>query len=319
MREWKFFVTRRFVVISTLFFFALLVNALFLVIPPVRFPVNSIVRIEKGQSVSQIGETLKKRNVIKSPLLFKVFIRFAGKTNGVIAGDYYFKEKRSLFSIVSSVSSGNFGLSQVKVTIPEGSTVREIGNIFSRVLPLFQEEAFFKITTNKEGYLFPDTYFFMPTVSNEEIVKQMEDNFHKKFASLHHTEDDKSISDIIIMASIIEEEAITTESRKKVAGILWKRLASGMPLQVDAPFAYTIGKGSFELTEDDLSDDSPYNTYLFTGLPPTPISNPGLDSIAAAIYYEETPFWFYLHDRKENIHYAASFEEHKENKRKYIE
>jgi len=129
---------------------------------------------------------------------------------------------------------------------------------------------------------------------------------------------EKNWSDIVIMASIIEEEAATAKDRRIISGILWKRLLKGMHLGVDAPFAYDIGKNSATLTTIDLKYDSPYNTYLYGGLPPTPITNPGLDSIDAALHPETSPYYYYLSDKGDTIHYAKTFDEHKVNKERYI-
>ena len=120
------------------------------------------------------------------------------------------------------------------------------------------------------------------------------------------------------MASIIEREAITPEARRIVSGILWKRIKMGMPLQVDATFAYVNGKNTYELTAEDLHIDSKYNTYEYKGLPPGPICNPGLDSIIATIEPTATPYLYYLSEKNGTMHYAKTFEEHKMNKVKYM-
>jgi len=120
------------------------------------------------------------------------------------------------------------------------------------------------------------------------------------------------------MASIIEKESLNGDERQIVSGILWKRISLGMPLQVDATFLYINGKASAELTKDDLNIDSPYNTYRNKGLPPGPINNPGLDAIVAALYPKDSPYLYYLHDKKGKVHYAKTFNEHVANKRKYL-
>ena len=120
------------------------------------------------------------------------------------------------------------------------------------------------------------------------------------------------------MASLLEEEARQTPTRRTVAGILWKRLDLGMPLQVDATLRYLLGKSSHELTREDLEYDSPYNTYKDAGLPPGPISNPGLDAILAALRPVETAYLYFLTDSEGNIHYARTFEEHVANKAMYL-
>jgi UPF0755 protein len=120
------------------------------------------------------------------------------------------------------------------------------------------------------------------------------------------------------MASILEAEARTTETRKIISGILWKRMEIGMPLQVDAPFQYIIGKNTFQLTTNDLKFDSPYNTYKYKGLPPGPIGNPGLDAISATVNPIKTNYLYYLSDVRGNMHYAKTFAEHVINKEKYL-
>ena len=120
------------------------------------------------------------------------------------------------------------------------------------------------------------------------------------------------------MASIIEKEARTMETRQIIAGILWKRLELGMPLQVDVSFKYINGKTTKNLTLADLKIDSPYNSYLYKGLPPTPISNPGLDAIKAAISPTKTDYLYFLSDRKGLMHYAKTYQQHLQNKELYL-
>lgn len=129
----------------------------------------------------------------------------------------------------------------------------------------------------------------------------------------------KSREDIIIMASIIEEEANNDADRKIISGILWKRIESGMPLQVDAPFYYTANKTSAQISTADLRADSPYNTYTRKGLPPGPISNPGINAIENALFPESSSFWFFLSDRAGTMHYAITHDGHIENKWKYLQ
>ena len=148
----------------------------------------------------------------------------------------------------------------------------------------------------------------------------MEDNFKSKIESVRGNIDNfkKPLTDVIIVASIIEDEAITSDDRRIVSGILWKRLKMKMPLQVDALFRYLDGKGTFDLTTEDLATTSPYNTYKYIGLPPTPINNPGLDSILAAVEPKKTNYLYFVSDKKGVMHYAATFEEHQRNRELYL-
>ena len=192
--------------------------------------------------------------------------------------------------------------------------------IFKKSIPSFDEEKFMEETQKDEGYLFPDTYLFFPNVTTEEITRTLKSNFNKKTESLggEIKKSEKAIKEILTMASILEKEARKREDIEIISGILWKRIEIGMALQVDAPFVYYNGKGTYNLTTKDLKTDSPYNTYTRKGLPVGPIGNPGIDSILAAIYPKSSPYLFYLSDRDGNIYYSANFEKHKKNKILYI-
>ena len=147
----------------------------------------------------------------------------------------------------------------------------------------------------------------------------MEDNFEAKINSLSaFATTTRSKEDIIIMASILENETRTPEDRRIVSGILWKRLKLGMPLQVDASFVYVNGKNTYELTANDLKIDSPYNTYKYQGLPPGPIGNPGLDSILAALNPTTTKYLYFLSSLDGKMYYAQTFEQHKKNRELYL-
>ena len=172
----------------------------------------------------------------------------------------------------------------------------------------------------KQGYLFPDTYFISPFALASDVVQKMNDNFNhhlrgleKNIASSGHTE-----QEIITMASIIEKESNGKGDRALISGILWNRIRKGVRLQVDASLTYLLGKESKNLTLSDLKTDSPYNTYVHTGLPPGPICNPGIESIKAALYPAQTNDMFYLHGPDGTFHGAVTFAEHVKNKNLYL-
>ena len=147
----------------------------------------------------------------------------------------------------------------------------------------------------------------------------MRNNFNEKIQAIDQQikSFNKPLSQIITMASIVEEEARADESRRIISGILWKRLEKNMPLQVDAPFYYITGKaGGFTL--DDLKINSPYNTYLNKGLPKAPISNPGLGTILDTVKPKETNYWFYLTGNDGEMRYATNFDQHIENRNTYL-
>jgi UPF0755 protein len=284
---------------------------------PTDFPVNHIVSIPNGANLKQITDILKEENVIHSKIFFNGIVAVHKGDKNLLAGDYKFDKKENIFSIINRVLTGDFREELISVTIPEGTPNKKIAEILSSKLPGFDTEEFLLQSKNKEGYLFPDTYFFLSKTTPKEVIETLEDNFWRKTETLP-PDVSRNISDIVTMASILEGEAQTSEDRKIVAGILWKRLNIGMPLQVDATFLYINGKASSELTLDDLEIDSLYNTYVYKGLPPTPINNPGLESIIDAANPTESNFLFYLSDSDGNMHYAIDFEEHKRNKSVYL-
>jgi len=287
---------------------------------PADFPVNAMVHVEKGDSLEKLTASLDKNNVLRSPVIFKWLIKFMGGEKRVKAGDYLFTEKIALPRIAYRMIVGKFNLTPIKITIPEGISRKEMAVIFDKNFTNFDKDKFFLESSLNEGYLFPDTYFFFPNVSIQEIISTLRGNFNAKTETLRDDilKSKKTLREIIIMASILEKEAHTMEDRKIISGILWKRIQIGMPLQVDAPFYYEIGKNTYDLTQKDLKTDSPYNTYTRTGLPAGPIGNPGLDSIFAAIYPKSSPYLYYLSDREGNVYYSATFDKHKKNKVLYI-
>ncbi|MFA6446476.1 MAG: endolytic transglycosylase MltG [Candidatus Paceibacterota bacterium] len=285
---------------------------------PSQFKKDTIFSVPTGSGLTEIANNLKEDHVIRSAFWYKVFSVIYG--NNLIAGDYLLDSYQTVFGIVGRLNRGEYRLKPIKVTIPEGLTIREISLLLQKQLHRFDARHFIELTKDKEGYLFPDTYFFLPNQNPEIVMKMMTDTFNKKLTPIAEdiSKFKKSLNDVITMASILEEEGKSTRDRQIIAGILWKRIAKGMPLQVDAPFRYSIGKDSYTLTKDDLRIDNPYNTYTRKGLPPTPITNPGLDSILAAVHPITTSYYFFLSERDGTTHYATTYNEHLENKVMYL-
>ncbi len=287
---------------------------------PFSFPVGTTVTVEEGATVSDIAQMLDEENIIKSEILFKTLVRLRPGNAGVLAGDYFFVRPRTVFGVAGAISRGDFGFTPTTVTIPEGTSVVEMAVMLERRFGGFDAEHFVEIALPYEGYLFPDTYFFLPNVSEEEIVRVMREHFEEKVAEIQEEIDafGEPLEDIVIMASLLEEEARTLESKRMISDILWSRLEIGMALQVDAVFPYIIGRNTYEVTLEDLQVDSPYNTYKYPGLPIGPITNPGLDSLLAAVTPTPNKYLFYLSDDDGRFHYAVTFDQHKINKARYL-
>ena len=274
---------------------------------PKDFPSGAAIAIEKGKGLAEISGKLKKEGFIKNKYAFALYARVFNKSKKIKYGKYLFNEPVSIFSLLSRFTKGEFGFKPVKVTVAEGLTVKKIAELLGD-FENFDKEEFLEKTVNMEGYLFPDTYLFLPFAETEQIIGTMTDNFKKKAGDVG--------KDIVIMASLIEKEVPDIGDRKIVSGILWKRLKLGMALQVDAVFPYITGKQ--KVLSDDLKIDSPYNTYLHKGLPPGPISNPGLDAVEAAKNPQETSYLYYLSGKDGKTHFAKTFAEHLKNKEKYL-
>jgi UPF0755 protein len=290
-----------------------------LINPPASFPAGTLFEVPEGGSVTSVAEKLKNDGFIASAFVFRQFVSLFGGQK-IIAGDYYFQQKTNVIDLARRITHGIYGLVPLKVTIPEGFNVREIAALLADKLPSFDEAGFISAAQGKEGYLFPDTYYVMPDWSAHEIVDLFNKNFQDKIGNYQSdiASSTHSLSDIVTVASIVEKEASTPEDRRIVSGIIWNRLAKNMPLQIDATLGYVLNKGTFQLTQSDLKLDNPYNTYLYKGLPPTPIGNPGIDAIEAALHPTKTDYLYYLSDNSGTMHYAKTFEEHKENREKYL-
>lgn len=298
----------------------LISGVIFYSVAPRNFPIGKIISIEKNITVSQTATKLKESGIIRSALFYKIYVILLHDGKGVRAGDYLFDQPQSILRIAYRTSYGIQGLEKLKVMITEGASSKDISRILAKNIPNFDAKNFLDLAKKEEGYLFPDTYYFNPNVAPREIVDEMKGVFKRKTATIQ-TEimiSGRQIDDIVKMASIVEKEANNDNDRQIIAGILWKRIDAGMPLQVDPPFYYFLNKISSQLTLDDLKVESPYNLYLHKGLPPTPIDNPGMNAILATIQPKKSEYWFYLSDSKGNMHYATTYDGHLANKAKYL-
>ncbi len=291
------------------------------VAPPSGFPQNTTFAIIEGESLGGVAYRLKQENIIKSPQAFKIIMLLLGNERHLSVGEYRFDRPTTSIEVALKISGKNFDILQNRVTFPEGFTNKEIAARLAAHYPGFDTAGFLELAKNDQGYLFPDTYGFPPEVTPTDVITALKKNFLEKTLPLE-TDLARSVhpkKDIITMASIIEREANDGPEANIVAGILWKRIELGIPLQVDAPFLFLLGKTSAELTAKDLTIDSPYNTYKYKGLPPGPINNPGIAAIKAALYPASSPYLYYLHDTEGVIHYARTHDEHLENKKKYLQ
>lgn len=288
---------------------------------PYMIPNDPVVTIRTGASFDDISEQLRAQGVITSPFLFRIAVGLVGGTDRVQAGPYRFDTRERLLVVAYRVTRADYGVEPTRVFLREGLAAHDMARILAPIIGAREAFLFEYRGTRHEGYLFPDTYFILPTTTSNELIELLTTTFDERTQTLRARAEaaGRSWEDVVNMASIVEREAQTFEDKRIVAGILWKRLDDGMRLQVDAPFAYLLDKASDEITRDDLDSDSPYNTYRFEGLPPAPISNPGLETLEATIEPIETDYWFYLSDIHGTIHYAITYDQHLNNKARYID
>ncbi|MSR71221.1 MAG: endolytic transglycosylase MltG [Candidatus Taylorbacteria bacterium] len=288
---------------------------------PSNFPRETTIRIKNGTNLNSLSILLKNSSLIRSATFFKFVVTLNGGQKKIIAGDYFFRTPLSAAELASRITKGKFAITSLKITIPEGIRTKEIAKIFASKLKEFNVNEFLWLARDKEGYLFPDTYLFYPQTRAQEVYDTMTDNFNKKIEANKDTiaKFGRPLKDIITMASIVEKEANTFEDKKMVAGVLWRRIKIDMPLQVDVTFSFIYGTTTTKIYLSDLKVASPYNTYINKGLPPGPITNPGLNSIIATITPTDNPYLFYLSDKSGIMHYAINHDGHLVNKRKYLQ
>lgn len=288
--------------------------------PPTDFPAGEIITIERDLPLEDIAVALEKERVVRSAPALEIIVRAMGGGRSVHAGDYLFRTPRNSWRIARALVAGDYGIEPVRIHIPAGATVEDMATIFEKRMLRFDRNAFTVRALPYEGYLYPDTYFFLPTAREDVLVDTLRETFTAKTAAIMPDIEHfgKPLDEVVVMASLLEREASNYEDKRKIAGVLWRRMDIGMPLQVDATFVYIIGKGSNQLTLEDLQYDSPYNTYKNKGLPPGPIASPSIDSIRAAIDPAKHTYLFYLADKSGITHFSATYEEHLRKKRHYL-
>ncbi|MDP2650019.1 MAG: endolytic transglycosylase MltG, partial [bacterium] len=252
----------------------------------------------------------------------RAVLRLRNDDRAVQAGDYLLKRPRNIFAVARIIANGEFGLEPRRITIPEGATVADMSSMYSRHLLRFDPETFFEGAIEFEGYLFPDTYYFLPNATEEAVIETMRDNFNRRIAGLAPQIEASgyTLHEVVTMASLIEKEARNERDRRLISGVLWNRFERNMLLQVDATFIYTHGKGTYDITLAELLDkDNLYNTYAHAGLPPGPIAAPSESSLRAAINPIESDYLFYLADRSGTTYYSETYEEHLRKKQIYVD
>ena len=289
------------------------------------------VEVPNGYSVGDIADELQREGVVRSGRVFKYYAHVRGIAAHVNAAIYEFPPHQNIPSVAAVLVAGGRP-AVVWVTVPEGFTAQQIAHRLQArgfgsaadFLDVVTHQSLLvdsTLTSSLEGYLYPDTYQFRHGASAEAIAELMTGQFRKKLPKdwqraarrLGYT-----LPEIITLASIIEREAKVDAERPLMAGVYYNRLRLGMPLEVDATIEYALPKHKSVLHYRDLEIDSPYNTYTHTGLPPTPISNPGLRSIAAALHPAHTDYLYYVYAGNGHHHFSRTLDEQKAAEQRYL-
>lgn len=320
-----------------LFIVSILIIVFIYICIEIYLPLNSqsketiFFTIEKGWGNDNIADALKEAKIIRSSYFFKFYTLLTLKHSDLKAGEYILSSNMPIRQIANIMAKGS--VIREKIVIPEGWNKNDIGEYLQKK-GICEKKYFLSLIGNDysesydflkdkpkdldlDGYLFPDTYEISKGTACEEILNDMLTNFGRKITQEMRNEirrQKKTVFDIITMASMIEKEVISLEDKKIVSGILWKRMVIGMPLQIDATIVYITGKSKVSLSDTKI--DSPYNTYAYYGLPKGPISNPGLESIIAAMYPQQSKYFYYLTSGK--TIFSETLEEHNRAKWEYL-
>jgi len=299
-------------------------------------------QIEQGKTASQIAESLESLGLINNSFYFETYVWQKELEDNLQAGYYILTPRMNIPRFVNILLGKEPQFNEIKITIPEGFTASQIEerlianeliqpgelidlveNLDSEILKgHIAETALLNNATGLEGFLFPDTYRFRKQTNARAIVEEILTNFDKKISLELQTEiakQAKTVYEIIILASIVQKEALYYQDMRKVAGVFLNRLEINKPLESDATVNYVTQKNLRQPSFADTKEDSPYNTYLNTGLPPGPISNPGLLAIQAVVYPEKHNYLYFLHPRNSAMAvYSRTYQEHLRNKRMYL-
>ncbi len=282
------------------------------------------ISIKKNEPARKVAQRLEKEKVIRNHLIFLALTKITGKERRIKHGVYRLKKGMAEAKVLEILSKGIF--EGIKITIPEGLTREEIASIL-RKKGITDSIQFIKKTEDKEllkrygipflsfeGFLFPDTYIFFEGSNPEDVIIKMVDRFFEVYRKIGGKKE--NMDTVVILASIVEEEAYLEEEKPLIASVYWNRIKRGMKLEADVTVQYALGKHKEKLTYRDLKIDSPYNTYIHPGIPPGPICSPGKKSLESVISCKKTPYLYFVAKGDGSHIFSRSLKEHLRNKKR---
>lgn len=288
-------------------------------------PANKVIHVAKGSTTRAIATSLEQERMIRSRWVFLALIASQGRTSSLQAGNYLLHSGMTPQAIIDQMVSGDVYRPTHKLTIPEGKTVRQIADlvdqtqlatrddILAAVVKLGGKDLPSGVSWGLEGYLFPATYEIPQGSSPLEIVETLHQQALVRYGAIRLPDGHPlTMAETITLASVVEREAMHAEERPIIAAIFLNRLKSGWKLESCATVQYVLGVPKPILSLEDIAIESPYNTYLFTGLPPGPIGSPGWASIQATLSPAETDYLFFVAGPDGRHLFSRTFEEHLE-------
>ncbi|TSC69267.1 MAG: UPF0755 protein [Parcubacteria group bacterium Gr01-1014_66] len=329
--------------------FMLLATGSFLLVQEISVPHTRHTRphqvtIPQGYGSRKIGGLLKEEGIVRSKWVFVTYVSLRGQASSLKPGTYTFFSTSTIPDIMRALLKGSGN--EYVITIPEGWNIQDIDAYLARE-GIFPPQQFAQFAhaqfrpvlatsslladlpsgKNLEGFLFPDTYRIFLEASTSALTIRMLENFQRKLTPELRAEivrQKKDVYTFVIMASLLEREVRSDRDRALVSGILWKRIQKNIPLQVDATIYYIkkmdarVSGNNSRITLQDTKIPSLYNTYLHKGLPPAPICNPGLSALMAALFPEESPYFYYLSAPDGTTIFSHTLEEHNRAKVRYL-
>jgi UPF0755 protein len=309
----------------------------FLFSPPSGPLMTKSIMIKKGSSLKKVSIMLKQDGIIRDANFFVRMATFLGKKREVKAGEYEFNTRMHPWEVLNILARGQ--TKPCLVTVVEGFTLSQIAQLLDD-LEIVEKKGFLektsspaliislglpysatsKLSSSLEGYLFPNTYHLLREMNSEEIIQMMVQQFKKVFNDdwiRRASQLDMSLREVVTLASIIEKEASLPEEKPFISAVFHNRLKKKIPLQSDPTVIYGIKNFNGNLTRVDLQKPSPYNTYLNSGLPPTPICNPGKDSLFAALHPSSVPYLYFVSKNDRSHYFSSTIEEHNQAVWKY--
>lgn len=298
---------------------------------PLQPAQETIIDIAPGSSLIRVADELQQKNIIRQALILRLLAKWNGQEQQIQAGKYLFSTPATPADVLDRLVRGD--VIRVGLTIPEGFTLRQIARRIAEsgfgdqatLLELAYDADFIAAlgveATSLEGYLFPETYNFVPGTSERSLLRMMVEQFYRTLTDEIREAAQQlglTLHEHVTLASLIEKETGLTEEMPLIASVFHNRLEANMRLQTDPTAVYDLEDFSGPVTRAHLSNPSPYNTYLIRGLPPGPIASPGLAALKAAVFPAITDYYYFVSKRDGSHHFSRNLKEHNQAIQRYL-